>query len=227
MTRALRHILIFLLLGVSFASQADPVRFVESSSELKLIENKGQWEDQILYRADIAIGKIYFEPDGFTFLFHDPLYHQQHSCATHGSSCSVSHGVNAFSYKMEFQNSNPSVSVEGSYSWPHYHNYFICSDEARWADSVLLFKKITYTDLYPGIDMEVYGVGDDLKYDLIVHPGADPAQVELLYIGLDGMIIDKKELKYQTPFADVTEKEPVSFQYGTGGDFEEVKSKTS
>jgi hypothetical protein len=45
------------------------------------------------------------------------------------------------------------------------------------------YKKITYQDLYPGIDMEFYFPEDKqgFKYNFIVHPGADLTQLKIQY----------------------------------------------
>ena len=37
-----------------------------------------------------------------------------------------------------------------------------------------IFQGVTYKNIYPGIDLRYYTDNGNLKYDLIIHPGADP-----------------------------------------------------
>ncbi|MFX1254162.1 MAG: SBBP repeat-containing protein [Promethearchaeota archaeon] len=58
----------------------------------------------------------------------------------------------------------------------HAINYFY--GKARFTD-VPSYNEIWYEDLYPGIDLRYYMSAQGLKYDFIVHPGADPAEIAI------------------------------------------------
>ncbi|TVR83467.1 MAG: T9SS C-terminal target domain-containing protein [Chitinophagaceae bacterium] len=69
------------------------------------------------------------------------------------------------------------------------YNYYLphCPDGIL---DVKGYQKIIIESVYPGIDWVIYteqsadkAKNGGLKYDFIVHPGADPAQIKLLYIG--------------------------------------------
>jgi gliding motility-associated-like protein len=193
-------------------------------SELKLVENKGQWEEQIRFRADLAIGKLYLEDTAFTFLFHDPLYHKQHSCATHQGSCNANGLVDMFAYRMTFPGANPESGQLGAAEWPFHHNYILGNDPSKWAGEVKIYNQASYLGLYPGIDLVLKGVGDNLKYDVFVEAGADPAQFKVVYDGIENLQIRKGRLQYSTPFADIEELEPYAYQI-INGQKEEVKCR--
>ena len=48
---------------------------MSATSDLRFIENKGQWENQIKYNVRLNFGNIYFEKDKFTFMLSDQGHH--------------------------------------------------------------------------------------------------------------------------------------------------------
>lgn len=92
---------------------------------------------------------------------------------------------------------------------PHYITYGTKEKNAY------TFKKLTYKNVYNHIDVEFiipknknYGI----KYSLIVHPGADPDKVKILYTGAVKKIkTSNGSIVIKTPLYDITEHEPFSF----------------
>jgi len=75
------------------------------------------------------------------------------------------------------------------------------------------YNKITYHEIYPGIDWVIYTNNGEIKYDFVVHPGAKPSLIKMefthqeeLKLNADGSFTLKNIL------GSVTEKKPVSFQ---------------
>jgi SprB repeat len=81
---------------------------------------------------------------------------------------------------MEWLNANPDVKIIAEERETAYHTYGIFTDKAYG------YKKITYKNIYPGIDV-VYNFTGNTKigfeYNLIVQPGADLSAVKLKYGG--------------------------------------------
>jgi hypothetical protein len=76
----------------------------------------------------------------------------------------------------------------------------------------LAFASILYKDVYDGIDFRVSSIENNLKYDFIVKPGADPSQIRLEYNGVDGIEKTDGELKIRTALGSLTELKPFSYQ---------------
>ena len=55
------------------------------------------------------------------------------------------------------------------------------------------YAKVQLDQVYPGIDLVYYGNPQQLEYDLVVAPGADPGQIRLSFEGVDGMRIDSED----------------------------------
>src|SRR5262249_38624320 len=78
------------------------------------------------------------------------------------------------------------------------------------------YEQVTYEELYPGIDMNVYGIGMNLKYDLIVTPYADPTQIQIEFIGTNGLSTKEGNLLISTSIDDFTEQQPYAYQITNG-----------
>ncbi|MHB8652806.1 MAG: SBBP repeat-containing protein [Terriglobia bacterium] len=69
---------------------------------------------------------------------------------------------------------NASVPVTAVDELAGRTNYFIGNDPAQWRANVPTFAKVKYQGVYPGIDLVYYGNHQQLEYDIVVAPGADP-----------------------------------------------------
>ncbi|MEO0897062.1 MAG: PKD domain-containing protein [Bacteroidota bacterium] len=205
---------------------ADAVKLFEpglSSSSLRFIENNGQWDPRILYKAKLNGGEILFEKDKITWHFYTYSTHEDHHDDPdhhHPSDSLFGHVV-----KTVFKGSSADVQISAQSPDQAYHNYFIGKDPSKWASRVGLFAAIYYEDLYPGIDLRIYGKGDELKYDLIVEPGANPSKVKMDYLGIDKIELIKGGLAWETSIRDIYEAAPVSYEMDGNGKLLEIESQ--
>src|SRR5213593_3806349 len=73
--------------------------------------------------------------------------------------------------------------------------------------------RVHYQDLYPGIDLIYYGNPRQLKYDLVVRPGADPGRIVLGFQGADKLEVDADgDLVFHTAGAAIRQRKPVIYQ---------------
>ena len=88
---------------------------------------------------------------------------------------------------------------------------------------VQTYRKITIKSIYPGIDWVLYTQGNEgLKYDFIVHPGADPQRIKMCYKGAENIEkSDDETLKITTRLGEIKEGKLVSYEEGSR---KEVKS---
>lgn len=77
------------------------------------------------------------------------------------------------------------------------------------------YGKVTYHDVYPGIDWVIYTTGSGMKYDFVVHPGADPDAIRLRFKHHEELHVNTSgDLVHGNCMGSFTEKRPVSFQNG-------------
>lgn len=109
---------------------------------------------------------------------------------------------------LEGVNANARISTEGrSEDYTQYYNHD--------ALDVHTYTRVTYHEVYPGIDWVIYTTEKGMKYDFIVKQGADPSRIQMrfkdheeLYLNADGQLIHGNSM------GRFTEERPVSFQNG-------------
>ena len=123
------------------------------------------------------------------------------STITFGSS---RESTNPIQFSLSFPEAQPVLPV-GVGKKPHPTNFiyggFHLTNVPSW-------EEIWYPGLYPGIDLRYYMTAHGLKYDFLVHPGADPAQITLTIS--DSMVLSIRD--QTVSFHPVKQPEIASFQ---------------
>ena len=82
------------------------------------------------------------------------------------------------------------VMPEGRDPLPGTTNILKGNDPEGWHTGLLTYTQVVYSDLWDGIDL-VYRVdGGQLKYEMVIRPGADPADIRMGLSGHQGMAVD-------------------------------------
>jgi hypothetical protein len=115
--------------------------------------------------------------------------------------------------RMKLLGSNPKPKVEGGEPLPGRTNYFIGNDPKKWRTNVRSYSRVKYEAVYPGVDLVYYGNQNQLEYDFIVRPGADPDQIRLAYSGAEQVKVDGEgDLVLHTAGGDVRQPKPDIYQ---------------
>ncbi len=179
-------------------------------------ENKGQWDEQVLFRSQMHSSTLFVERDCFTFVVQHPdnpnLHHSAHSNAKRQSA---NGRFRSHAYRLRFEGCSTS-SVEGTERQMGYENYYIGRNRSRWTSQVGVFESVLYHDLYSGIDLKVYAASNAMKYDFIVAPGANPSDIVLSYEGIDGVKVQNGNIIVHTSVLDIVELRPYAYQIVDG-----------
>ena len=196
---------------------------------LEFIENKGQWDSRALLKADIGNGSLYFHKKGIRVILHNEQ-EMADMAASHGGVVKPDSGrhvtpqrsfsgrpgaLRAHAYAVNFLNMNEATEIIPDKPLDTYNNYFIGNDSTKWARNCRIFQGVTYKNIYPGIDLRYYTDNGNLKYDLIIHPGANPENIAMQYEGLDGLTVTNNRLLLKTSVGDVKEMEPYRIRQAT------------
>ena len=79
--------------------------------------------------------------------------------------------------RLEWLGANPNARPAGLQPQAATTNYLTGADSTKWRTGVRHYGRIQYANLFPGVDVVYYGNPQQLEYDLIVHPGANPSQI--------------------------------------------------
>jgi hypothetical protein len=118
--------------------------------------------------------------------------------------------------KQEFVGANQVQPVgREKLSWDS--NFFYGNDPAKWRTGVPNYQEIYYENLYDGIDLRYYSNNNGLKYDFIIHPGANVNRIRLKYLGAEAIEIDTNgNLIIKTQFEDVKDGDLFIYQTHAG-----------
>jgi hypothetical protein len=92
--------------------------------------------------------------------------------------------------RMHLIGANPHSQVAGMDQLPGTTNYFLGKDSHSWRTGVETYRKVSYQNVYPGIDLVYYGNQRQLEYDFVVAPGSDPAAIKVSMAGASKMHLD-------------------------------------
>lgn len=167
--------------------------------------NKGQWPQQVLYKANTPTGAVFVERDAFTYLVMNGGERMGHAQPDRPVEPLRMHA-----FKVRFEGAK-AQRHEGSHKMPHYVNYFLGDDPTQWAGGVPVYAQVDLHELYPGIGMRIDG-HDGMKYDWLVAPGADPANIVMRYEGQNALRLEHGVIFVETTAGRVVEQRPVAWQ---------------
>jgi gliding motility-associated-like protein len=184
-----------------------------ASAGTKFIPNKGQWETNVLYKAEIPGGTFFLEKDQITYYFFDQaalhqVFHDFKKDAV----------VKNLVVRVRFDGSTGPSSIDNSGTpTDEYYNYFLGNDPSKWAGKIYGTDGITMRNVWPGIDLVIQTSGDGIKYTFRVAPHADPDLIRLQYLGADGLSIDENDtLRINSLLNSIVEQPPVAWQMTKG-----------
>lgn len=220
-TRTVKSVIRFAFFWVIFLYfigflKAEKSKNICVPSSLQFTENKGQWNNTAKYVADLHGGKLVAEKNKLSFMMYDA------EAAYEAHHFRLDTNVKAHLFNINFVNSNSAVEISSEEKEKTYRNYYLGNNPAHWASKVCLFKKISYINLWSGIDAKMFGSGDALKYEFVVHAHHSSATIQLNYEGVDDLKIEDGELRYKTSIGKFRELSPFAFQI-VNGNLHEVK----
>lgn len=227
--------LVTLLLSSLLAGAQEPQPSLRGNG-LQFTQNKGQVTDinhnlrpDVLYVGETNGSRIYLRKTGFSYVMDNsteilnevsetlekmgkdrPLSPQEKQKKE--QELIAAHLLKVHRIDVDLAGGNPSPTIIPSDQVEGYLNYYLghCTQGITGVKS---FNKILYKSVYQGIDILFYGDKESgLKYDLIVHPGADASQIKLEYKGVDGIEIKDSRLKIQSFLGEITEEMPRVYQ---------------
>ena len=203
------HYITLLLLILSTAVKAQNIEF---------IENKGQWDNHVKFKSEVPAGSFFIRNGGFTVVQHNEqdLKQVQESIHAHGTELSKRTSpliLRSHAYAVDFAGVSDRIELVPDKPMTYYNNYFIGNDPSKWAGNCKIYQGVTARNIYPGVDVRYYTNNGNMKYDIIVKPGADISKIVLRYSGADKLEIRDKQLVIKTSVGDVKESDPYTYQF--------------
>jgi len=123
-------------------------------------------------------------------------------------------------YRMDVElagaNKEPEMIMEQPLAY--YENYYYSGSMASGI-TARTCNRITYKNVYPGIDWVIYIKDNKLEHEFVIGPGADASQIKLKYNGQTSLKINEDgSITATTPMGTIREHAPVC--YRTNGNIE-------
>jgi hypothetical protein len=199
---------------------------------LHFIPNHGQMDERVAYYVQGKDKSLYFTPEGLTIVLtknggnddkgSGPALHdrsvlsgekrrgseRRNGESEAGESASPKRWV----VKLDFVGANTAVKPLGAEKSPAVISYFKGNPE-DWKTGLPAYSRLIYPELWPGIDLVYSGDVNRLKYEFIVHPGADPSSIRLAYRGITQLSVSGDgRLEVTTPAGRFLDEVPVAYQ---------------
>jgi gliding motility-associated-like protein len=201
--------------GLLFAFLFLLIEFVHAENPVAYVLNAGQWEDHILFKANVSGGYLFAEQNKITFVMSesDKIHHLAEENSIEQLDKIV---LGRFSYQVEFLGANDLAIASGQQKLTTYHNYYLGANPTKWKSEVPLYEQVVYREMYPKIDLLLKSKDHLFEYDFILHPGADVKQIKMKYNGVEKPVIIDGQLHFNTPMGKSVEMAPVVYQVING-----------
>lgn len=191
----------------------------QDGPSLTFIENKNQWTNDVQFGALVNGGQMRIGPGYFSYQLIDKSALEARHLQTHQHGkpdAAFDDVIKGHLVRASFVSANLNASVHPFGKTDEYWNFYLGKDPARWANHAYGFKGVLYDELYQGIDLKIYSVGENLKYDYVVAPYADASQIVVRYEGAESMSLENGNLFLKTTLGDLIEKRPIAWQFVDG-----------
>lgn len=207
----LRNILlliVFFLPAIATLAKSEKVNFPVNKA-LYFVENKGQVIDQFGKQRNeidfrLATGKLNM------FVGAGQLHYQwlNHVDNKDGDGSLIE------SYRLDVSlvGANKFVQPIFEQKIDYYENYYTAHLDGVRAYA---FGKVVYKNIYNNIDWVLYIQDGGVKYDFIVHPGGNIADIRMQYDGATEMAMSDGDIVVNTPYGSITEKAPYTYNADT------------
>jgi len=191
------------------------VTIVESYGRIPLAfeANQGQTDPQVKFVSRGPGYGLFLTNSEAVLTLRRPSRHEPNSPRAKASRQEEQSAV----LRMKLVGANGTATeVSGKDELSSKSNYFIGNDPKKWCTKIRQYAKVRYTNLYPGVDLVYYGNRQELEYDFVLQPGADPDAIRLRIEGASKLRLDSGDLVLSSPGGDVRLRRPFTYQEVNG-----------
>ncbi|MBK6521913.1 MAG: hypothetical protein IPG08_06065 [Sphingobacteriaceae bacterium] len=184
----------------------------QAHSSLKFTENLGQWDDKILFRAQLDGGLLFFEKNCLTFNFYDKNKLRSMHNGGVEKKLYKDYNIMCHAYKVHFDGCNSEIKVEKAKKGEDYENFYMGNDKTKWKGNVRNYHQIWMRNIYDGIDYEAITSVSGIKYNFILKPNANPQDIKMRYEGVDKIKLKDGSVRIKLSITEIVEQKPYAYQ---------------
>lgn len=222
------YILVFLFAGCFLFAQ----KHVKHNNAYYFYENKGQILDQhgkpnakVKYLFNSAGLHVQIKEEGFSYDVYEVEKMERKASKKNQKNLLKDNQKPEYDYKyryhrvdVDFVNATANPEIVAEERSADYENFYTIPDRPEGVANVYRYKKITYKNLYPNVDLVFFKPKDTAKaveYNFVVHPGGKISDIQLKFNGAKTKLQDGK-LAMKLRFGEMQENIPHSWEeFGT------------
>jgi hypothetical protein len=200
-------------------------------STTAFVENQGQFDPRVKFRANIGGKVLWFTSTGLVIDVTRPVAASEAADSRPGmmhgpapaklraesTSPMPSADLERLAFSEEFADANASPRIAASAAEPGTYNYFIGNNPKNWRTGIVAYSQLLYRDVWPGIDVQFIAKGPDIEQEFLVHPGADSSRIQVAYRGAERVQVAKDgSLVVETLLGSLREGSPQIYQEERG-----------
>lgn len=207
---------IFITLHHSVSQQLIAVKPLNNG--WSIIENKGQLSDENGLQLDHIkyFGKdngmhIYFLQSAVYFVFSKQKFLTDKASNNEAPLNSGAVDMAFERMEMHFSECNPLVQIFPENPKAEYLNYYKSNTTEQNLSNIQMFDRLIYKNLYEGIDLICMVRENGLKYEFVVHPGANPDHINIKWKGTLPKRLENGGIRYSGSMGVINESAPETF----------------
>ncbi len=185
-----------------------------AQKKFEFIENKGQWSEPFIAKANIPGGALFLEEKGLTYHLADYSEIQN----AHGKSVSPDFvpTIRGHVVKVDFLNTQNTIPTKYGEYQKHYYNYYLGNESNRWKSEIHPSTRVVRENVWKNTDIVYYSSNKGLKYDIVVQPGGNPSDIKMRFTGATKLSIENGKFEVLTTVGKIVEQEPYAYQIVNG-----------
>jgi len=163
-----------------------------ASLPLAFEQNQGQTDAQVKYMARGDGYILFLTANDAVFSLQSPSAKNSASITRGGIAPKKNQQRHAAAndsavVRMQLAGGNSGAKVSASDLLPGKSNYFLGNDPNKWHSDVPHYARVSYQDVYPGVNLAFHGAQRQTEFDFVVAPGANPAPIAFRFTGAQGI----------------------------------------
>ena len=166
----------------------------------------GQIKGSVSYNLKTPSSNVYFLKDRFVYQF----------TKNNATNYSDKPSIQFENIEVKFIASSNKMFFSEEDNIPSKTNYLLGNDKNNWITDIPNFQTLIYNGIYRNIDLKYYSKSNELKYDLVIHPGGDINDIKFEFNGQKNIKLIDGKLEINTNSRKLIEDIPLAYQIING-----------